>query len=1093
MNISKLHIFSKNTDATASLRGYHYQVLKTLETLIKNSLLGINDEIYCDFEEDIFQKNEITGTTKFRQIKLYSRNFSFSNEEIQKCLAHFFMLHVKTDYALLEKEFIFEANSSVANVRGDNDAELLKNWNKHQGDLSEELAKQCADKAKEIITQYIEKQALAIDEDDKNPLVQEAIDVFKNLQDSDWIEFINKIKWVFNDTKPDIEFAQLKQSIEDNILKLPFQINKENLPSIFGELHTLAWNKATNTKIEDKKLTLNELNDVLLRSSNDQDKWYWLVYERWENIEEIKDFVIGQFYEVIDATRHCRVTKYLTQHKEDWLKLLKLYIDNPKIDDNFKRVAIYEYLWLLLRPINYRETPEGNLKGEEEYFRFYFKDFDVFKTAREIEDAQSLMNIAVAAGFMDKTNLEGQEVQDWFESMLNLLNAKIKIESNPNEKCHLLENLATHLLFLNANRNKVDKKKSEVINPLEEILKLLEKADYYNVSLLSARLDEYIEMLIESDPESNIELIDSINDYSEKLNPIVEKRDGSFKGAKTELERGMKYLNSNVPKLSLRALQCFHKAKSKFRTQESFEGYVLSLINIAQLYSGIGMNLAAKYYALAAAWASIHNGDRKLLKRIADAFGIVFYADFKQGAWMNAIVSSIDYINARNEFKATPLDPNIEEMPFKIMADLALVFHLTPKISPELAIMVKHRIDSLQDLSDDFIKPAITKLEETKPTFDSLIPVIESHLTDIPLNDVGVSRLVRFNALGIEWKISFPNTYEMAPQAEEFCGIAQITLAEIALSNYDFHLIRGEVSIELESSVDFKGPEQQPSNEAIIWKAWVRYLDSQDGKEIALNMSSCVVAIRSVLSNLSLLPFVEYDKLFETLFKESDLAGKTHIGGLYQRMYRTMFGKRNFDELQRHNFEPIILTGINLPKTNLVMEWESKLSERYNHENAMAYIDNRFRNLSRCNHITIKELINNQEFAELLNNFRQEGWQDWHIFLAITNFILDYKSNLKLNERIINNEEEGKRVKEELFREVQQQDETEFPVHFPIDAFRSPEFRFQIKNSMVLILKSFGLDNPSRFPNFEAIKEFLDIRFNMIEDGSGENNPFKGL
>ena len=77
MNISKLHIFAKNTDATASLKGYHYQVLKTLETLIDNYIEQKEDEIYCDFEEDIFQKNEIDGTTKFRQIKLYSRNFSF--------------------------------------------------------------------------------------------------------------------------------------------------------------------------------------------------------------------------------------------------------------------------------------------------------------------------------------------------------------------------------------------------------------------------------------------------------------------------------------------------------------------------------------------------------------------------------------------------------------------------------------------------------------------------------------------------------------------------------------------------------------------------------------------------------------------------------------------------------------------------------------------------------------------------------------------------------------------------------------------------------------------------------------------------------
>jgi hypothetical protein len=60
MSISKLHIFSKETDATASLRGYLYQVLKTVETWVYNYNHSIDEEIYCDFEEDIFQKSALS-------------------------------------------------------------------------------------------------------------------------------------------------------------------------------------------------------------------------------------------------------------------------------------------------------------------------------------------------------------------------------------------------------------------------------------------------------------------------------------------------------------------------------------------------------------------------------------------------------------------------------------------------------------------------------------------------------------------------------------------------------------------------------------------------------------------------------------------------------------------------------------------------------------------------------------------------------------------------------------------------------------------------------------------------------------------------
>jgi len=725
--------------------------------------------------------------------------------------------------------------------------------------------------------------------------VKEALSIFKSLEESDWVDFIKQIKWEFKDVKADDEFVHLRASIEELILELPFHIDKDNLSSIFGELHTFVWDKATQSDIEDKKLTSEELNQLLLKSSNEADKWYWEVYNRWKDVDGIERVVIGEFYEAIDATRHCRTTRHFSMHKEHWLKIMEFYIAREGIDNDFKRTAVYEYLWLLLRPIDIREIPEGNLKGKEDYFRFYFEDFDLFKTGKELEDAQSLMNIAVAAGFMGKTNIKGPEVQDWFDKMLDTLNSRIKIEQNPNEFCYLLENLGTYYLFLNANREEQDKSIQEVIEPLEKILKKIDEAEYYNVSQLSNRLNDYVELLIEDDAEGNSDLIDALIEFTEKLNPTIETRSGNFRSAKDDLNRGMKYLKSDSPKLLLKALDSFHKAKTKFKNEESFEGYVLALINIAQLYSVIGMNLAAKYYALGASWVSIHKGDRKLLKRIADAFGMVFYADFKQGAWMNAIVSFTDYMSARNEFKGTPLNPDLEEMPFKIMADLALVLHVSPKIAPELKVMVEHQINILGEIGEQFIKPSLQVFEESHPTYQTLIPVIETDLTDVPLNDLGETRKVNFNALGIEWTISFDNTYEMIPQSEEFCGIVQIVLAEIALSKYDFHLIRGKVEIQLGISQDFKGPAQEPSHESIIWKAWVRQLDSQDPKEINLNTSSCVIAIRSIVSNLSLLPFDDFDTLFDSLFKESDLAGKTQLQGLYQRLYRYVFKQPNFD------------------------------------------------------------------------------------------------------------------------------------------------------------------------------------------------------
>jgi len=423
------------------------------------------------------------------------------------------------------------------------------------------------------------------------------------------------------------------------------------------------------------------------------------------------------------------------------------------------------------------------------------------------------------------------------------------------------------------------------------------------------------------------------------------------------------------------------------------------------------------------------------------------------------------------------------------MVDLALIFHVSPKIAPELKVMVEHQINDLGVLGEEFIMPSLQIFEESHPTYQTLIPVIERELTDFPLNDLGKIRKINFNALGIEWTISFDNTYEMTPQSEEFCGIAQIVLAEIALSKYDFHLIRGKVEIQLEISQNFKGPAQEPSNETIIWKAWVRQLDSQNPKEINLNTSSCVTAIRRIVSNLSLLPFDEFDTLFDSLFKESDLAGKTQIQGLYQRMYRYVFKQPNFDVLQRQSFQEVSIPKIDLPKTNKVMEWESKLSALYNQEKSLKQIDYRFESLNKNIYLTIGELVENPEFVALLKSLRNEGWQDWHIFLTINNFILTQKTQFKLREISNPTQEDFNRI----YFEMKEMDEADFKAEFPVLAFRSLDFQLTLKNIMILILESFGLANPSKYPNFDAIREFLDVRFNMAEDGSGDKNPFKDI
>ena len=1093
MSISKLHIFSKNTDASASIRGYSYQTLKTLETWLNNLLNRVDEEIYCDFEEDIFQKAHKAGTAKFRQLKLYSSNFSFKSEEIEKCISHFFMLNVKTDYQLADKEFVFEANTNVAGNYKDNDAELLRKWVANQGGLSDGLLKSCSEKVKSIVAKYISEQAKELKDKVDDSLIKEAVSIFEALTENDWNDFTKKIKWQFANREPDEEFSLTISQIESLILKLPYKIDKDNKQAVFGVLYKEVSLRASNQEPEQRKLTTSELELLLIDSGDKEDKWYVEVFERWKEIKEVEDFRVGEFYEIINASRYCRRHKYLSSHDTHWLTLLLFFIDKLNIRKEFRKEAIYEYLWLRFRPDGKFKLPTGDLFGSEELIRFYFFDFSEFKHAIALEDAKSLLQITLTAMMSEKVKISFKEILNWFKQLYLELNKQLKTANNPNEKCHLLELLGTLVMFFNQ-RKKNRKNPNDFLKYFEELLTIIDTAPHYHASQLNDRVNQYINLFIKINADENSEIITALQLFSEKLQPKVQERESQFSSGKKQVDWGASNIYTEDPAHVLKALNHFHKAKQHWNNHESIEGHVLSLINIAQLYSGIGLNFAAKYYALCGIWVSVNNGDKKLLKRISDSLSLVFHADYKQGAWLNAISSFHLFMNARHEFNTKPIYDSNDTIADKTITDFAILLFCIPKLSAQFQVLISSEIQSMGYIGEDIVKPIVGFLENKYETEEKIKIFCKNFLNDFPLNDSGNIRTVKFKALGNLWKVSFKNDYETNSIAEEFLSLLQIALAEISLSKFDFHFVKGVIEITLEITDQSLPPEQQASNSEYKWKVFVNHFDNPDPKEINMHSAKNSTSLLYILNEISLLKDEDFKELFARLFRENDLATKTLSANAYQRIYRQIFSKDSFDKLQRQYFLPVSLAW-DLPSENNIMQWKSDLSSKYNYDKEIEYIQNRFKNSHKCIHLTLDKFKNDSEFHKFINELRSKGFLDWQIILAIMNFMIDYKAKLRLrnSNATFKSDEEFVEALQKKMNECLKIDEKDFYVDFPIEAFKTPEFEMSLNHYPVYVLNSLGLENKSRFPNFEAIKEFLNIRFNMKNDNTDEGNPLKHI
>lgn len=983
-HISKLHLFAKDTDAPDVIKGFKYQELKTLEVWLYNKVHGINEHIYCDFEDDIFQRDLTSFKSTFKQLKLYSsKNFSFSSEEITKSLAHFFMLFVKGEYLMDEPLFIFETNTSIAAKKGDNDAELLEEWASNQDDISSDLIDKCAVKLKTIIDSYIKKQYEVIESKGENAELIIAKEVYDSLPEEIWVSFAKSIRWVFDGISND---EAIKVAIENSfelIRQLPFPISIDEQSLVFDRLRGLVGDKSMQLAPHDRLLTNELLDNQLLSLGSKDDKVYLESYELWKGVKDVPNFNIGEFYQVLYAAKHCRRNSYLEEQSESWLHLLAIYCDHPVILRKLKKEAIYEIVWLTLRP-SVDEPPNKSLKGLEGIVNDYFCDIQEFTDLGSLEDSLNLLTVVASTqkfGLIETT--EGQII-DWFELFDSIVGEQKAAAADRNIYCGLLELEG----FSNLNKDSIgigtDGRK-KALACFNEIIIELPNAPQYAISQLGERIDAIVDLAIQF--ELDDEFLE-LEKYSEDILPLVQEREGDFSAAKRYTDKGWKHLRSTNQKGILKALDFFHKAKDLYQNEATYEGFILVVIGISQLYSAIGMNLAAKYYSLSTIWFCFQKEDSKLYKRISDSYALLLHYDFKQGSWMSYLQVFEDYITARNEFNPSEFDPETDQLFRKTLTECAFILRLAPSISNQLTGFIEYEKGRMGQLYSDFLEE-IVGLIEKKQSSIGLNELIARKLTNPPINDIGSKRTISWKAFGSEWNIEFENDFLTNSVGEEFASLIQIIQTEIALREVDFHLTKSRIMIIIELVANPKGPEQLPSNSEYHWKVFLPVLNSKESAEKNMHYTAITVALQMMLNELSLLPDDDFQAKFHSLFREG-LGNRALTINAYQRAYRDLVSEDKFKESMRNKFEAEILN-IEQHESRALASKKND-SPLYNRDKAIENIKGRYKNCIGAIHLTLERLKRSEQFITELSRLKDEGWLDWQIVLAMYNNILDLKA-----------------------------------------------------------------------------------------------------
>ena len=545
--------------------------------------------------------------------------------------------------------------------------------------------------------------------------------------------------------EPEQAMSQCLNSIMALILKLPYLIEPSISDRVIHALHFHISQCAIKDSPEERLLTDKILERIVLEAKGGDEKWYYDERDKWKDYEKSNKFVIGEIYEIVGLSRFYRQHPFLEGDEKQWKTILDDLLADSKTPEFCKKDILYELMFLKLRP-----TLEFKFKGKGDgsinaYAQQYFELVpDHQNDIKSIGDAVNLISILRAADLAELVILPDFNLDQWTSKIEDYITSNIafcKIE----KKCKLLESLS----FIQMNlkywgQNKKDEGFKEGLSTIREIINYSSEAKFYNYSALYDIVKKLIDFFIVQDiVEENQEMVDQLEDVSDELAKLVEKREGNFSAANVFRDRGVKYLNSVKPDNWLKALNNFQKAKLLLFQEETNEGFLLALLNISQVYMVLGLNIAAKYYALAAFYIAIQ--EENLLKKATTSLGFIFHCDFKQGAWVSCVIDFERYITAKGEFDP---DWNIEENEdlLRTLIDYSFILFATPTFSAQLKILIDQKLKDLGWLKEEFIDMFFEGFEEQIKDTPKLFQVAKSKLDDFPLNDIGKERTIQWQS-----------------------------------------------------------------------------------------------------------------------------------------------------------------------------------------------------------------------------------------------------------------------------------------------------------------------------------------------------------
>lgn len=767
------------------------------------------------------------------------------------------------------------------------------------------------------------------------------------------------------------------------------------------------------------------------------------------------------------------------------LKLLQQYFELEETIAVCRRKAIYEFIFLLLSPDPHTLAPKNSIEGTEELLSYYFDSIEHRNSFSDLENDIIMLEIVATQTILDPDFLSMKNLNKWRKVIHSLIDDKIQNHRNTDELA-LAYQLMGHFYFHADPRVPLKDKTLKALEYYGKIPQLLSQAQVYSISNLDGQTAKILDLLIKTD--ANIEAVIALKAFLGTTEEHAAKTGRSRELAKGLVLRSASYISRPSVRNYLAALTSLHKAKDYCNNDDSRIEFIIILLNLSKVYSGLGMNLASKYFALSAVYTAEHLGDHAIFKSISDACAEVCKADFQQGAWITAIDDFHMYMISRMEFQSDTPDLDTDKVFRETILDFSFVLTAGERVHPEMKPFLEHQKQKTGWIYKHFIEEIDKGFVGVIKEEQKLKKNPAKKLSAVPFSDLGQDRKITFDSLGISLTICFANTYTNNAISEEFAALLQILLCEIGLTDTDLHLIEMPVMINITRANSYvMDLSQHPNHQETIFD-----LKKTVPAVIAVHYRYINTAIRTILSYISLLPDREFYDTFDSLYEKQAIASKVFVKNAYQRVYFNFLNEEKFNMSRRSDFNGVAIADFSPAVSGLYIKFDG-ISPKYNQSQVLEYISNRYKNTIKKFSVSLEIWKNDPQFIDLLKSLKELGWLDWQIMLALMNFVIANKVSMIIERNPHGSMKENKVRTEQLSKEMIGKNEDQNYIPIPTSWLISDRFDFFINEVPVHVLESYGLQNGLKHPNFKMLRHYLSKRFAFSTDDLPDLSPIRLL